>query len=157
MASSTDLTPRELLELMLGHLGFVFELEENQQGERLTLNIRTRDPGRLIGRDGHTIEDLQFLLNRLLDHPEPGAHDTHGPRVIVDVEGYRQKEQEDFLDAIRERAERVKRTGQPERLQPMNAFERWSVHQAFQADPEVRTRSIELPGSKLKAISLEPR
>lgn len=157
--TTSDLSPRELLELMLGHLGFVFEIEENQQDDHLVLNIRTRDPGRLIGRDGHTLEDLQYLVNRLFNQVDPAETPGAGqhPRLIVDVEGYRQKEQQDFLDGIRERVARVKRTGEPDKLPPMNAYERWTVHQAFKDDPDIRTRSIQPPGSKLKYIVLEPR
>ena len=145
--------PRELLELMLGHLGFVFELEESRSQEHLVLNIRTRDPARLIGRDGRIIDDLQYLLNRMLDR----GHES-GPenRVIVDVEGHRQKEQLDFLSEIRTRAEEVRRTGKAETLPPMNAYERWAIHQAFQDDPTVRTRSVEAEG-RLKQIVIERR
>ena len=115
-----NLTPRETLELLLGHLGFVFEIEETQSDDHVVLNIRTRDPGRLVGREGRTLDDLQYLLNRMMDRGEEGAS-----RVIVDVEGHRQKEQLDFLAAVRERAERVRSTGAPETLPPMNAYERW--------------------------------
>ena len=157
-ATLPDLTPRELLELLLGHLGFVFEIEETQQEEHQVLNIRTRDPGRLIGRDGHTLEDLQYLVNRLLNHPEsPEVSSPHHPRLIIDVEGYRQKEQQEFLNSILDRAARVKRTGEPDKLPPMNAYERWTIHQAFKEDPDVRTRSVQAEGSKLKYIVLEPR
>ncbi len=157
--TSSDLSPRELLELMLGHLGFVFELEETQQEEHTALNIRTRDPGRLIGRDGHTLEDLQYLVNRLMNHADQGemGSPSHYPRVIIDVEGYRQKEQQEFLNGIRDRANRVKRTGTPDQLPPMNAYERWTIHQAFKDDPDVRTRSVQSPGSKLKYIVLESK
>ena len=138
----------ETLELMLGHLGFVFEIEETRGDEHPVLNIRTRDPGRLIGRDGRTLEDLQYLLNRMIDR---GSETS---RVIVDVEGYREKEQHDFLAEIRHRADRVRQTGEPETLPPMNAFERWTVHQAFKDDAEIGTRSVETAG-RLKTIVLE--
>jgi spoIIIJ-associated protein len=145
------LTPRETLELMLGHLGFVFEIEEAQKGEQVVLNIRTRDPGRLIGRDGHGLEDLQYLLNRALH----GTEDAPA-RVIVDVENYREKEEQQFLQKVREAAQRVRRTGQSERLAPMNSFDRRVVHQAFHDDPEVGTRSEDGEG-RLKSIVLELR
>jgi spoIIIJ-associated protein len=142
---------RETLELMLGHLGLVFEVEEIEQGGRLVLNIRTREAGRLIGRDGHTLEDLQYLLNRILNRSEEGT-----AKVIVDVEGYRQKEKQDFLEHIRELADQVRRTGCPIALAPMNSFDRRLVHQAFAQDPEILTQSEE-GGSRLKHITLMPR
>ena len=70
------------------------------------LNIHSRESGRLIGRDGQVLEDLQYLLNRILNRSEEGA-----ANVIVDVEGYRQKEKQDFLSRIRETADEVRRTG----------------------------------------------
>src|SRR5260221_1109751 len=129
---------RETLELMLGHLGLVFEVEEIEPAGRLVLNIHTREAGRLIGRDGHTLEDLQYLLNRILNRNEEGASN-----VTVDVEGYRQKEKQDFLDRVRELAEQVRQTGQPFVLAPMNSFDRRLVHQAFADDPEIGTQSEE--------------
>lgn len=142
---------KETLELMLGHLGFVFSIEEQIRGERQVLNVLTRDPGRLIGRDGHTLEELQYLLNRVTH----GAEDSPA-RVVVDVENYRLKEEQDFLTRVREVAERVRRTGHPERLPAMNSFDRRAVHQAFADDPDIRTVSEE-SDSRLKQITIEPR
>jgi spoIIIJ-associated protein len=142
---------RETLELMLGHLGLVFEVEETEQGGRQVLNVRTREAGRLIGRDGHTLEDLQYLLNRILSR-----HDESAPNVIVDVEGYRQKENQDFLGRIRELAEQVRQTGRPIALAPMNSFDRRLVHQAFAEDPDIVTQSEE-GSARLKQITLVPR
>jgi spoIIIJ-associated protein len=133
---------------MLGHLGLVFEVEEMEPSGRFVLNIRTREAGRLIGRDGHTLEDLQYLLNRILNRSEEGA-----ANVIVDVEGYRQKEKLDFIGRVRELADQVRRTGHPVSLDPMNSFDRRLIHQAFADDPEIATQSEE-GSARLKQITL---
>ncbi len=142
---------KETLELMLGHLGFVFSIEEQTRGDRPVLNVLTRDPGRLIGRDGHTLEELQYLLNRVMH----GSEDMP-TRVVVDVENYRLKEEHDFMAHVRAAAERVRRTGEPEKLAPMNSFDRRAVHQAFADDPDIRTVS-ETTDARMKQITLEPR
>jgi len=142
---------RETLELMLGHLGLVFEVEEMEPAGRHVLNIHSREAGRLIGRDGQVLEDLQYLLNRILNRSEEGA-----TNVIVDVEGYRQKEKQDFLGRIRELAEQVRRTGHPLVLAPMNSFDRRLVHQAFAEDPEIATQSEE-GTARLKQVTLTLR
>jgi spoIIIJ-associated protein len=139
---------RETLELMLGHLGLVFEVEEMEPAGRHVLNIHSRESSRLIGRDGQTLEDLQYLLNRILNRNEEGA-----ANVIVDVEGYRQKEKQDFLGRIRDQAEEVRRTGKPLVLAPMNSFDRRLVHQAFADDPEIGTQSEE-GSARLKQVTL---
>jgi spoIIIJ-associated protein len=142
---------RETLELMLGHLGLVFEVEEMEPAGRQVLNIHSREAARLIGRDGHVLEDLQYLLNRILNRSEEGA-----ANVIVDVEGYRQKEKQDFLGRIRELADEVRRTGHPLVLAPMNSFDRRLVHQAFAEDPDIVTQSEE-GAARLKQVTLALR
>jgi spoIIIJ-associated protein len=142
---------RETLELMLGHLGLVFEVEEMEPTGRHVLNIHSREGGRLIGRDGQVLEDLQYLLNRILNRGEEGA-----ANVIVDVDGYRQKEKQDFLGRIRELADQVRQTGKPVVLAPMNSFDRRLVHQAFADDAEVCTQSEE-SSARLKQITLTLR
>ena len=142
---------RETLEMMLGHLGLVFEVEETEPSGRHVLNIRSREAGRLIGRDGQILEDLQYLLNRILNRGEEGA-----ANVIIDVEGYRQKEKQDFLGRVRELADQVRRTGRPLVLAPMNSFDRRLVHQAFADDPEIATQSEEST-ARLKQITLALR
>jgi spoIIIJ-associated protein len=115
------------------------------------LNIHSRESGRLIGRDGQVLEDLQYLLNRVLNRSEEGV-----ANVIVDVDGYRQKEKQDFLGRIREMAEEVRRTGQPLVLEPMNSFDRRLVHQAFADDPDIATQSEE-GAARLKQVTLSLR
>jgi spoIIIJ-associated protein len=139
---------RETLETLLGHLGLVFELEESEDGGRPRFNIRTNEPNRLVGREGQTLDDLQYLLNRILSNEEGGA--TH---VTVDVEGYRLREQQDFLGEIKDYADRVRRSGDPFVLQPMNSFDRRLVHQEFAEDPEISTVSEE-GNNRLKSITL---
>jgi spoIIIJ-associated protein len=139
---------RETLELMLGHLGLVFEVEEMEPAGRHVLNIHSRESGRLIGRDGQVLEDLQYLLNRILNRGEEGT-----VNVIVDVEGYRQKEKQDFLSRIRSMADEVRRTGKPRVLPAMNSFDRRLVHQAFADDAEIATQS-EDGAARLKQVTL---
>jgi spoIIIJ-associated protein len=142
---------RETLELMLGHLGLVFEVEEAEQGGRTVLNVRTRDPARVVGRDGHNLEEIQYLLNRILNRNDEGA-----ANVIVDVEGHRRQEKLDFIGRIRLYADDVRRTGEPYRLAPMNSYDRRLVHQAFADDPEITTQSEE-GTARLKGITLVRR
>jgi spoIIIJ-associated protein len=76
--------PREVLQKMLDGLDLQTKVEVfNMDGSTL-LHIATVEPGRLIGKHGQTLSQLQFLLNRILQRGNPEA-----PRVIVDCERYR--------------------------------------------------------------------
>jgi spoIIIJ-associated protein len=143
--------PREILELMLGHLGFLFEITEEQRPEGVTLHIRTPQPFRLIGRDGHTLEELQFLFNRIL-----AAGSENAPHVVLDVENYRAQQRTALLDRIRGIVEKVRQSGEPIDLPPMNSFERRMIHLAFKDDPEIETSSPAEP-ARLKKITIRRR
>lgn len=136
--------------MLLGHLGFVFEVEEKQTEMGLVLDVKTREPGRLIGREGHTLDDLQYLVNLLAD-PE-----GKGPRVIVDVDGYRAAQRRELMQRVRRAARRVMETGKPVLLEPMNSFDRRLVHQMFKDDPKISSHSPE-GKARYKRIELRPR
>ena len=87
-------------KLMLGHLGLVFEVEEIEQGGRMRPQYPHARGGPADRPRRPELEDFQYLLNRILNRNEEGA-----ANVIVDVEGYRQKEKQDFLGRIRELAD----------------------------------------------------
>jgi spoIIIJ-associated protein len=106
----------------------------------------------LIGRQGQTLADLQYILNRMLFQQDPSA-----PRVTVDVGGYRSQAREALIQRAREAAEKVRRLGDIVELEPLNAFERRIVHQLFKDDPDVETHSVEVEGTEKKAILLRPR
>ncbi len=143
----SDFSPKETLELMLGHLGFVFEVREETRPTGVTLNILTRDPGRLIGRNGRVLDDLQYLLNRVLS----GSEEDRGA-ILVDVENYRAQQVDEFRQRILAVMERVRQTGHPVTLGPMNSFDRRLVHTTCQEAGDLETESIAGEGKFKKVI-----
>ncbi len=133
-------------------MGYQVEIEERQDEEGLLLDVKTDDSGRLIGRQGQTLADLQYLLNRLLFQA-----DSTAPKVTVDVGGYRTQAREALVQRAKEAAEKVRRWGDVVELEPMNAFERRIVHTALRDDPSVETHSVEVEGTSKKAILLRPK
>jgi spoIIIJ-associated protein len=140
------------LEELLKHLGFEVAIEEHQLDEGVLLDVQTEDPGRLIGRQGQTLTALQYILNRMLFR-----QDSETPKVTVDVGGYRAQARDALLKKALEAAEKVRRWGDIVELEPMNAFDRRIVHGALKDDPGVETHSVEVEGTKKKAILLRPR
>ena len=59
--------PSETLLKILQLLGFDARVEEHQLDDGLVLDVLADDSGRLIGRHGQTLTDLQYLLNRVLN------------------------------------------------------------------------------------------
>jgi len=141
-----------MLEKILALLGFPATVEEHKMDDSILLDVKTEDAGRLIGRQGQTLADLQYVTNRLLFQQDPAA-----PKAMVDVGGYRAEAREALVKRAQDAAEKVRRWGDAVELEPMNAFDRRVVHQALKDDPDVETHSVEVDGSDKKAMLLRPR
>lgn len=146
------MSAKETLGQMLKHLGFEATVTEQTYEDMLLLDIQTEDSGRLIGRQGQTLSELQYLLNRILH-----KGDDTVPRVMLDVGGYRRQAREQLAKRAVELADKVRRFGDIMELEPMNAYERRIVHQALKDDPDIETHSVEVDGSDKKVILLRPR
>jgi spoIIIJ-associated protein len=144
--------PKATLAKILELLGFSVTVEEHTLEEGILLDVKTDDSGRLIGRQGQTLADLQYITNRLLFQQDPAA-----PKVMVDVSGYRAQAREALVKKAKEAAEKVRRWGDVVELEPLSAFDRRIVHQALKDDPNVETKSIEVDGTEKKAILLRPK
>ena len=146
-----SLNPRETLDTMLGLLGYVCEIKEFEHEHGLTLQVYTAEKERLIGRNGALLEDIQTLLNRILQ-----AKDKNAPKVQVDIEHWREMKDDNLAHRVLQIGEIVRQTGRPYHLEPMNAYERRIVHNAFKDDPDVMTWSPP-DDARLKRITLRKR
>ncbi len=81
------------------------------------------DLKRLVGADGEVLEALQDLA-RLAVQVETGEMS----RLMLDIAGFRAGRKERLAEVGREAAAKVKESGEPVSLEPMNAFERKVIH-----------------------------
>lgn len=144
--------PKEIVEKILSSLGFPSTVEAHELEEGLLLDVKTDDAGRLIGRQGQTLADLQYLTNRILFQ-----QDTNSPKVTVDVGGYRLQARDALVKKAKDAAEKVRRWGDAVELEPMGSFDRRIVHQTLRDDPDVETHSVEVDGTEKKALILRPK
>jgi spoIIIJ-associated protein len=144
--------PKAITEEFVRLLGFDAVVEEHPMDDGNLLDIRCEDAGRLIGRQGQTLSELQYLVNRLIFQ-----QDSKHPKVTLDVGGYRSQAREALVKKAQEAAEKVRRWGDIVELEPMNAFDRRIVHNALKDDPHVETHSVEVEGTNKKAILLRPK
>src|SRR5215469_2402726 len=144
--------PKEILEKILQLLGFETAIEEHALEDGVLLEVKTEESGRLIGRQGQTLADLQYITNRLLFQ-----QDATSPKIMVDVGGYRAQAREALVKKAKDAAEKVRRWGDVVELEPMTAFDRRIIHQALKDDPGVETTSVEVEGTDKKAILLRPK
>ena len=144
--------PKEILEKILGTLGFAATVETHTLDGDLTLDVKTDEAGRLIGRQGQTLADLQYIVNRILFQSDQSA-----PKVMLDVGGYRSQAREALVKKAKDAADKVRRWGDIVELEPLGSFDRRIVHHALRDDPDVETQSVEVDGTEKKAMLLRPK
>ncbi len=132
------------LYTILAHMGVQagIEVHPAEGEEPLVLNIRGADERSasalsvLIGRRGETLAALQLLLHLVISRQA----DTRD-RVTVDVEGYRQRREENLRSMAQRIAEQVRTSGRAVMLEAMPPNERRIVHMALADYEDISTES----------------
>ena len=110
----------------------------NEKVDTIVLGIKTSNPGVLIGRHGHTLDALQYIVN-IITNKE--IEESKRRKLIVDIEGYKERREDIVSKYAHEKAEIVKKTGKKIALCYMNAVERRIVHLVLQEEPLLSTYS----------------
>jgi len=129
----------EFVEQLLDLLGVPGDAEPNMTEGTMYVDVWGEESdgmGLLIGRHGQTLDALQEIVRGAVQRRLESRC-----RVIVDVEDYRKRRRSQLISRARGVAKRVSRTGRPERLDPMNAYERKIVHDALAEMRDIETSS----------------
>jgi spoIIIJ-associated protein len=141
-AGGDDLLVREgdvagdYLERLLDILDVDGDIDLDVEGDRASVAIVGGQLDDLIGSDGAVLEALQELT-RLAVAQSTGVRS----RLMLDIGGHRAKRRADLTGLAGETASRVAQSGQPERMAPMNPFERKVVHDVVASVSGVHSES----------------
>ncbi|MBC8128067.1 MAG: single-stranded DNA-binding protein [Gloeobacteraceae cyanobacterium ES-bin-144] len=141
----------KILDTMLGHLGIAATIAVEETHDGPCLQIHSTESKALIGRDGERLDDLQYLVNRILRRQFPKAE-----RIKVDCEFFRNIQEDQMTKEIKEIAARVKETGNPYQIRPLNAYYRRMVHNILIDDPDIKTHSPD-GDDRLKRITISAK
>jgi len=109
---------------------------QTENGLRLCIQAETM--GLLIGRRGETLDAMQYLVSLVANK---NRKDDGYTRITLDTEGYRSRREETLKRLARKNATRVRQTGRPVTMEPMNPYERRILHSALQGFTGVTTHS----------------
>lgn len=112
------------------------ETEFDEVENEIRIELKGTEMGMLIGKRGQTLDSLQYLTSLVANKNK----DTY-TKIKIDTENYRQRRKETIENLARNVASKVKKTGRPAFLEPMNPYERRIIHAALQADKYVDTHS----------------
>jgi len=142
-----------LVGLQLDEASVRVERKEAVEGEELEhyfVEIRTTDAPILIGRHGDNLNAFQHLLR--IAASRKAEELNRKITLVVDVDGYLKRKEDDAVTLAVRRAEQVRTTGNPNKLPPMSGFMRRLVHLEL-AKPEWDDIATESTGrAGLRAI-----
>lgn len=133
---------------LLSSLGFSYSLSTEPTEDGVCVMISSEDAGFLIGEEGDRLDDLQYLVNRLVQVKWADA-----PRVRVDCDNYRARAEAKLLRRACARAKRVLQTGKPLMMEKLNAYQRRLVHNELAQMPGIITESEDTE-SRFKRITI---
>jgi len=95
------------------------------------------DPGVMIGKEGRFMKSLQLILTQKFTPIDP-QHRS----VIVDVDGYKQRQETNLQNKARQLAQKVIKTKTNITMDLLDASQRRVVHQAIKNIPGIKTMTI---------------
>ena len=101
------------------------------------VNLNSPSLGFLIGYRGETLYAMQNILTAIA-----GKRIDNKVRVILDIEGYKEKREKTLEELAQKVAKTVIKTRKPIKLEPMQAYERKIIHSKLQQNDKVETNSI---------------
>jgi len=164
------------LNTMFDFLKLNGEFRVEDHNGKLAVKITSSDTGRVVGRQGQTLESLQLIVNRIMF-----KEDETFPRVMLDIDSYASGEREPRAEGkaprrrprreggesdprfmveqleqqARDAAKEVKKWGESVKMPEMNAHDRRIIHMTLQDDPEISTESEGEGAMKKVVISLK--
>lgn len=120
----------EYLDRLLAHAGVEkVEIKSDENDEQLTLNLDVpeEEVGVLIGHHAETLMAIQRVL-RLVFKNEITK------RIVLNVNGYRERRAEKIVDMAKSAADRVLADGKPYTFSYLPSHERFVVHSAISED-----------------------
>ncbi len=128
---------KEILAAILDRMGFVTLVSLVSGAEDSPfLEIKGDDLGRIIGKEGTTLEALGLLVSSMLSRRH-----ARKIRVIVDAAGYREKKRGKLERMADEATEEAIASGREVILPPMSAADRRAIHLAIAARQKAKSFS----------------
>ena len=137
---------QEIVDNLLDKMGFEdatvsinYSEPDDQSGRVMTIvDVQGEDDlNSLIGAQGETLNDLQYLARLMAGHAL-----RRRANFLVDVNGYREKRRQALTKLAERMAEKAVRRGEPVTLEPMSAYDRRLVHVALRDHTDVYTNSV---------------
>lgn len=128
---------KDALERIVSFIADGANVRVETQDDTIRLSVEEGNSALLIGKHGRTLDAIQYIVQKIVHKKQ-----RTGFRLSVDVGGYRDRRKASLTQLALRLGEKVKRSGKPATISPMNAYDRRIVHVALKDDGGVRTQSM---------------
>ena len=125
-------TINEIVSLM----GLTSNLEVRRRENNITITIFSNNNSILIGKNGRTMSAIQTIIRQII-HSQVKSN----LQIIIDVENYKEKRIKNLEYLAKKVAKEVARTKVETKLDPMNSYERRTIHNVLSQNKYVYTES----------------
>ncbi len=127
---------KSFIEELVRLLGSPVHLTVRNEADQVVFELAGQDTGFLIGRHGQMLDAMEYLVNRVAL-----AEGSDSARILLDVEGYRERRRA-YLESLAKRVgAQVRRNRKPVTLEPMSPRDRRTIHVTLQQERGVVTKS----------------
>lgn len=127
---------RQILQDILDKMSFLTIVEGEEAGDDINLRVKGDDMGRIIGKEGATLQALEILVRTIMSR-----FMNESVRVSIDAGEYKDKRNKALERLAKDAAEEVLKTKKEKALPPMSAADRRIIHLALQEMRGVTTFS----------------
>ncbi|MGD0488804.1 MAG: RNA-binding cell elongation regulator Jag/EloR [Syntrophorhabdales bacterium] len=127
---------RKFLADVAGFYGVSLRVESKTVDDRIVFTIESPDEEVFTGHDGEPLEALQHLVNLAI-----AKHFKQNLKLLLDVNGFRERRKKMIVSMAKRLAETVKRERKPASTKLLNPYERRIVHTLFKNNNRVTTHS----------------
>ena len=128
---------KTFLVSVLNSMDINADIDIKEENDIIKINLKGPKMGLVIGYRGETLDSLQYLVSLVVNK----NHENPYKRVVLDAENYRHKREETLIRVAQKTAYKVKKSGRPYKLEPMNPYERRIIHSALQEYTDINTYS----------------
>lgn len=127
---------KKFLTDLAAFLGLTLTITVITTGDRVIFNVDSNDEEAIIGKDGEVLEALQYIVRLAI-----AKKYKQNLKLLLDVNGFREKRKKEIIVMARKLADKVKRGGRPIKTKPLNPYERRIIHTLFKNSSDITTTS----------------
>lgn len=127
----------DYLKNILNGMGIDVNIEVSTKNKVTTIKMYSSKNEVIIGRNGQNLDALTTIVRQFIKNITP-----NGPRIILDVEDYKDRQLKRIERLAKNIAREVVKTKVDAEMDNMNSYERRAVHNALTNFKGVKTESV---------------